>query len=455
MWIRRIGAVVAIVLSASAIAVEDTLELKDGRVLSGKVLQQRDGLVWFEHLEHSIPRTDTFLDADIVRIVIDPVQEVPTAAPAAAEPVEVVRKIDVADEPAPLVIPADDVAMVRRDFFSLAPFLSMDHQVELEILNAARTAEKVLRIHTYATWKFDTHPLLSRVGRAHMRYLVESEARIIPVFRAEELDPEAMLMELFSRIGENQVVRIWQREMESKCRAAYHELLPLAAALAAAPDADDYERFQLTDKRGKLSLVNRSGTELTNATLAVTFISPSNQRDTAYYFVPTWPAGTSYWLRPPLDWNVQNGPIPMRLSVRVLSDQWSTTRADVDLPDNGRRAINHELDRIELLSSRYPNQAVVLLKGLKDHLPADSSLHKRYRTLHQQARISLNQEIKSLNETLKKQRSRLIDLRKQARSSGTSDFYKNMYQRNIAALERQISETESRLTELRVARQRW
>ncbi len=458
MRFHFIIAVLAIALVAPIGTAEDTLELSDGRVLSGTFIQQRDGLVWFEYRVHGLLQTHTFRESTVVRIDIDPASTLDSKKPEgdtersedSTTPEKVVTDTQTADvETDQLVIPRENIQRVRDDFVSLAPFLSMDQQITMEILNAIKVAEKVVRIHSYASASFDSHPILASVGTAHMKYLIESESRVTLVYRAEEVDLESLFLEAFSRLAENEAIRIWQAELEYKCYIGYRRIIPVAAALAASPDREDLGRLQIEDHRGQLSLVNHSDVELTNTTLVVTFKSPTNQQETVFYFVPSWPAGANYELRTPLGWSNRGGPMPMRLSARVLSDQWSTTTTGFELPDGGQRAVKNEFYRIERLISSSPGNAVALLQKLKGQLPAIKEFQTNYRDLYRQARIRLNGQIDALNESLKRQRAKLRDLQKQARSRKASDSTKEYARRKIKSLEANIRQTKDRLAELR------
>lgn len=339
---------------------------------------------------------------------------------------------------------------VRTEFLELAPFLSMDAKVTLEILNAAKTKDKLSRIKEYAAKDFSAHPLLSEYGNGHMQYLVRAEAQLIPVLRAQSLSLEDMLVEAFSRIMERNVVRQWQREADNQCRAAYQGLLPLAKQLASPidPTVKATDLLECEFQHSRLHLLNTGTEKLTNVTLVVEFESIFGEKTSGYYFLPEWAPTTRFAPRLPLGSTLAQAQYAVEVSVELLGDQCSVSPAKFRLPENREKAAKLALQQIDRLVLRTPDSALEMLKSLKkSSLPSTGGYRGQHSELRKKARERVKKFVKSYEGSISKLKKRISQAKKQLRSK--------MSQRTRDRLKRSIARYEAQLAEARKSLKKW
>lgn len=259
---------------------------------------------------------------------------------------------------------ADEQERVRAEFAALAPYLSMDGEIVLELLDVRGARRKLARIREYATTRFSSHPTLERVGNRQFEFLLASERRIIPVLRAQEFDFEQVVAELGSRLFEHIIVRQWQLETDEMARSGYSQLMPFARELAGQAQRVNMSKLTISYGERGLELTHDAGPSLTNVTLAVTMRSLLGESSTAYYFQTAWDRGAVFQLRVPADWARYGPTTTTRVDAELLSDQVKS-QGTFELYNNVPRAIELELSTCEASIAADPVQVVRKAKSLR------------------------------------------------------------------------------------------
>lgn len=413
-------------LAPSVASTADLLKLKDGSVFSGTLVKREGGTVWFRHTKFGKIDDYVYFEHDISEVqVIEvaprspqksdrPAEESPAAPaekPAAPRPAE--PQVRAAVEEVVAELPAD-VERVREQWRRLAPYLSMKNELSLVEVTPATVKEAFDRVRTYADEKFNAHADLERVGPPLMKFLIGSEARVIPCFRADVglhdvfTDPEGCLaaafLELASRQMESQVLFLWQREYDQIAADGYERMLPLVRALAARPDGGG-GAIEVSSGGGGLQLVNGLGKRLTDATVIARFQTLDGREQMHYFFVPEWEMGAAFDPRASADWYGVGLRGTTSGSVQVYAREVSTPHTTFELPDNIGWTVGNSLRRLTVESPALAIKGLNRARQLAP--PDDQALRKQIVQLLDQAKDNriaaierLQAQIDRLNKAL-------------------------------------------------------
>jgi len=299
-------------------------------------------------------------------------------------------------------------AKIRQDFVKLAPYLSMDGEIWLEMLDAPKVAGKVARIHEYAKHSFDSHPILSRVGQAHMAYLIEQETRVVPAFRAQNLNGEEIFMELFSRVLENEALRRWQLESDQKHRSRYAEVMPIVEMLSAKPESSDKAKIEISTS--SVTLSHQWPQSLVNVTLVVKFVNWAGESTRGYYFLSRWDASTPYKLRLPSDVSQFGRQGVVEVHLDLYSETFSTAGLREISNGNLQYAVDSAVQRASQLVRHDPVEALALLKIAQSQQSYSSTAASQIRDLQREAKdyarhqyVQLRQQAQNVRNQIRSQ----------------------------------------------------
>ena len=338
-------------------------------------------------------------------------------------------------------VQAEDLRLVRSEFQILAPYLSMDAEFTMELLDSKAVGKKLARIGDYASTGFKSHPLLVQVGNDHMRYLVESEARIIPIIRAQEFEPGPLFVELLSRYMEHKALKTWQIDSDKKCGIGYSTIMPVARLLAAKPARDMPSNVTAAYGNGSLSLVQNIGRDISNVTIRVRLISITGRLCEAFYFTPTWKKNASYLVRIPTIWEDIGANGTIELMVEVLSDEHSTDEFQLELSKNRDYAAKKAISDISLRSRDSPAAAMDWLKSLSTNVSKNDEVMKQVVELRKHIRRNAELQITQFLRQIKQDEQQVAGLKKSLKDK--------RFQQRRESIQIQIQKSEDRIDSLR------
>jgi hypothetical protein len=348
-----------------------------------------------------------------------------------------------------------DLNRVKMDFQRLVPYLSMDGDITLELLDATKVAKKLGRVHEYVKLDFGSHPLLAKVGRSHMEYLIQSESRIIPVFRAQDFELESIFGELFSRAIENQVLRNWQLESDAKCEAGYSTVMPVARLLAAKPDQNAAAKIVANYGDGSLSVSHEFDKDLSNATLSVQLETIVGPTCPAYFFVPEWRARSPYQLRLPARWRGIGADATVKMTLEVLSDQRSTEQFIIELPKNRVPAAERALRDVATLAKGAPADVIAgtrFLSTLEDKIPDTDDMRQSVKGLRKELGDAASNWIPPLQQQIKSTQQQLAARAQWLKNKRVAPQQRPAIQSQIESLRERLKTINATILELRKVR---
>ncbi|QEG38606.1 kinetochore Spc7 family protein [Roseimaritima ulvae] len=344
----------------------------------------------------------------------------------------------------PLAVQAADPEL-RRDFRTLAPLMSMDTEIELVDIDAEVIVEKLKTASELATTKFDSDPLLNKVGSEHIHYLIASEARVIPTLRANELEAGQIFAELLSRAFEGQALKAWQRELDKRCRHSYETLLPIVKRLAGpVREAADSE---WSCSYGPRSISISSQERYRNCTLAVTFRGISNRHSTAFYFLPNWNRSEKQTLRIPKDFGLTAGDV-VAVEVDLFADEATIENLTFELTKNVDRSLAAAIQRLKSTAQRDPAGCIEQLDELRQH-PSASKFTTEIQSLRETATKAAKQRLLYLQNQLTRERQALGRMRRPGRITRQQRAYLD---KSIKAKQAQIERLNDEIKALRKVR---
>ncbi len=351
-------------------------------------------------------------------------------------------------------VPTADVARVRAQWNRLAPYLSMHEEIALERLTPESVARAFERIGELASEKFDAHADLQSVGPPLMRYLQGCEARVIPTLRVEweSVDTDnvlgAVAVELLARMWENQVLLAWQSEYDDRLREHYAKMLPLARALGGPRrPGKEVVAFECGESRRDLTVVNRTGKALHNATVSASFRAFGGKASPHFYFIPEWGANESYRMRLSNDWQPVGAGYTMGAIIEVLADEVSTGATDFVLPENAERGPEMFLNQIRPRVKSQPAYAIAQLTRFKKLLDLHSPLRKEADDLQRAARVELNQVVEGIDAQVRKIQADRTKLEKRI-SSMRTDKQKQSAREQVKKMLAKIKQLKARKADL-------
>lgn len=255
----------------------------------------------------------------------------------------------------------DVTAELRSQFRTLAPLISMDRALVLTEVSDTVMVGKFEQAVSLLKSEFDSHPTLREVAFRHIHYLLESETHNDPVLNATEPATAELMMETFSRLMQDRVLRAWQLELDQRCRRSYETLMPLVVKLAGAIRQPRQGEFSCHYKQGRILL---SGTEgYSNCSLEVRYIGVGGESATAFFFVPTLSNQTEVELRVPVDF--ESGPEGVgEVKVKLFCDEAHIAGLSFTLDENLENAVRNKLIDLRSLCHNNPFECVEQTKKL-------------------------------------------------------------------------------------------
>ncbi|MEW4453630.1 hypothetical protein AB1L30_13230 [Bremerella sp. JC817] len=327
---------------------------------------------------------------------------------------------------------------IRAEFLELAPYVSMDGEIWLEMLDTEKVVGKVSRIGQYANRSFDSHPTLASVGKKHMEFLIQQESQVIPTLRAKDLSFEGIVLELMSRHLENQVVLRWQLEADQTHRSHYSQLMPIVQELSAEPEANNKD-FAVRIGSQQAIAENNSTVSLKNATLVATFQDWAGNEIKGYYFVPEWKANSEYKLRTPIETSMAGTRSIVGVWLEVYSASKSLKGISAYSAENLQAAIDEAVQKANQLI-RYDPVAVLEMFKNGPVTPLGGTPDPRIRELQADAKSAVRKQYVYL-------RQQLQSLRKQVRIQEAQQKRMRGQQGNMFA-EMQLKNNQTRLAQL-------
>lgn len=333
----------------------------------------------------------------------------------------------------------------KLEFVEFAPLASMDTEIELVDVDASLIVHKLKTAAQLASKSFGSDPKLSRVATEHIKYLIESEARIIPTLRANELDAGQLLLELFSRAVEGEALRAWQLELDQRCRRSYEQLLPLVKQFSGPKREAKSDEF--TCRYGANSMTLDADSPLTNCTIVATFVSVSKEAAKGYFFAPTLSKAKQVTLRVPSDFLMgPSGVVSLKLD--VYSDQATIEGIEFDLTENAKRSYQAAIQQLQLLSSNDPIRALRHLEKLEANDLA-SQYVSEIKSIRDTAKDATKQRALSIQSIIAREKQALAQMRRPGRISKEQKARLNQL---IEAKEAEVKSLSDELKQLRSIR---
>ena len=351
--------------------------------------------------------------------------------------------------PAPAQTHPENLESIREEFQVLAAYMSMDRLLDLETLDAAKTADKLARIENYSTRRFHSHPLLEKVGQQQMQHLIKREQRIVPVYKPQDLTLADVVLGGISKINEQNVLRQWRLEDDARDRDSYEAVMPIVRMLAGPPGEGNEKRVTVRADHDALTVRHRFPTKLTNVTLFATFSGIPAQKSTAYYFDEEWKANTDLTLRIPYERSHFGVSGVLALDLDIYSDEHTIPRHRVDFPDHLPAAVKSALAQARAIVRSSPAESFDLVKGIQRNASGDLYSFEDLKAIQTEAKRAASEQTTQLNQRLFTLKNELANQKGLQRSDRSK---KALYDALIRDTESRIDSVEQSIKTLRRVR---
>ncbi len=326
--------------------------------------------------------------------------------------------------------------VLREQLLTFAPYASMHSRFRVTP-SGESGAEAVLTdwtdLRTLNEDIFDVRVQLQTAYRDLRAFMVRTEGSAVPMLEALRFPapsinpveyPEMALAELLfyvtAEMSKNEALRIWSRDHDETCRAAYARILPLLRQIvddtAEGPEYVHLRHWFVEGKGVFIEALNLSGLALHNVTLHVRFATLDGSRSDHYYFIPEWPAERAgsdqhrRTLRMASDWLDVGAAATTSATVEVIADEYAERVLKFDFDDHIPTAADRLLDINQAKLGKQYQLALVVknarmlesrLRRYPERLERAKAQRARAQDLLDTTLGQLDEEIASLQKQIK------------------------------------------------------
>lgn len=345
--------------------------------------------------------------------------------------------------------PPENIEAIREEFGALAPFMSMDGQLNLETIDVDKTVQKLARMENYSTRRFSSHPLLEKVGQQQMQSMIKREQRIVPIYEPQDITFEDMVLGGLSQINAQNVLRQWRLDDDEQDRHSYEAVMPIVRILAGPLWEGDEQLVAIRADRDELTARHRFPTKLTNVTLIASFSGMPAQKVTAYYFCEQWQAGTDFTLRIPYERSHFGVSGILAIDLEIYSDEHTIPRLHSDFPEHVPQAVKSALAQARATVRSSPADSIELVKGVQRNASSNLYSSDDVKAIRDEAKRAASQQTAQLNQRLSMLKNQLVNQKRLLRSDRSK---KDIYEAFIKDTESQIDHVEQLIKTLRRVR---
>lgn len=458
-----------ICLSVTPLAFGATVfKLKSGEVVRGEIVKEAtDGkgvtFVWIKRESDGIDPIMVCDAADIVSRSNDtsepasPSTKAPAPAPPPAPPEGLRPERPPGARPTARA-PVDEPTLraLRNDWSRLGPYASMQSELYLVKVTPKVVADKFRAISELLTVPFESEGELRDVAQTHLKFLADSETAVIPTFRAQFSPMDVLqspgdvavsiLVEAMSRGLEQNVLQMWQTDLDRRCRGVFERLMPTITRLAAPPQTGVRPEFVRPTSDGDgLLLSNGLDFPITDATIELITRAVDGSTAKQYYFMERWDPENQFAPRASAELRGSGFFATTGGTVRVLSNEWSSEALAFSIPLNSSEAVRR---LIAPLSRTVSKKALATLRRARSLIENDRELRLQMNSLIDDAEKNIAARLDKLRDQrdqLRRKFTQLTDERskcKDAVQRERLDQHQKYLDGRIRAISAEIADLE-------------